>query len=158
MRPILPCLVILACLTACDTGRPGPIGEQAMADGDWGWNEGTDCRDLASIVRLGEDRIAFIERGQTVRSGNLVSRELVYSDRMAGTDGRLESTRWTYNVWDENHEALQIRDTFTVRYLGGQFKGLTFAVRDVRGSGERFRRERSAGIPSGTLMPCLPAS
>jgi hypothetical protein len=144
-------------LVACNTGEPSDIGDQALADGDWGWDDGGGCMEATSIVRLSGDRIAFIEAGETVLTGGSVERELVYSDRMAGVRGRLESTRWTYNIWDENREALQVRDTYTVRYLGGQFRGLTFATREHRRTRENFRRVRGNDLPRGTLVPC-PAS
>jgi len=145
-------------LAACDTSQPSDIGEAALAGGDWGWDEGAGCASASAMIRFEGDRMTFFEAGEAVHSSPVYERELVYSDRMAGSRGRLEATFWTYYRRDDNGENIFVRDRFSVRYTGGTFNGLTFATREERpADGGQFRRVRGDHLPSGTLTPCAAA-
>ncbi|WP_203293123.1 hypothetical protein [Maricaulis parjimensis] len=159
MPRLLAVLICSLVLTACEARQPSDIGEQALALGDWGWENGAGCTGERDLIRFSEERIDFIRDGETVHTSPLYERELVHAERMAGVDGRLESTFWTWYRLDENGEALFVRDRYSVRYLGGEFRGLTFASREERpADGGRFRRVRGDHLPDGTLMPCTPAA
>lgn len=151
-------MLIVVTLAAC--GKQQEIHDAALAEGDWGWQDGKGCKGLKDVWRVEGEVMTVFTDGEVTEKRRISSRELEFSNRYSdpNKNGRLEGTVWvTGRIDKETGETVWLREYFSVSYTSVQgFKALIYGHgRESRGGD--FRKVDTGRRRGERLKPCAMA-
>lgn len=94
MRYVLIPMACLAILPAACGKMPSELREYVQQDGDWGWGNGSGCKDRTDAWYIAGDRITIYSQGEIAGYLRLDERRGLYSNGLTSGSGA-----WTDMLW-----------------------------------------------------------